>query len=107
MEPDIRVPLGEVANFYKTLHGNKLFAEQVAGAYGLMKETVRRRGTIFVFGNGGSAAQAQHFAAELVGKFECDRPPVDAIALTTDSSILTSLSNDVGFERVFSRQIEA
>lgn len=107
MESDIRISLGEVANFYKTLQGNQLFAEQVDRAYELMMETVRWDGTIFIFGNGGSAAESQHFAAELVGKFELDRSPVDAIALTTDTSILTSLGNDIGFERIFSRQIES
>ncbi|OGN00817.1 MAG: hypothetical protein A3B91_01015 [Candidatus Yanofskybacteria bacterium RIFCSPHIGHO2_02_FULL_41_29] len=62
---------------------------------------------ILIFGNGGSAAEAQHFAAELVCKFEKKRRALPAIALTTDSSILTAQSNDFGFDSVFSRQIEA
>ena len=62
---------------------------------------------ILIAGNGGSAADAQHFAAELVGRFLRERRALPAIALTTDSSILTAVANDYGFERVFSRQVEA
>jgi D-sedoheptulose 7-phosphate isomerase len=58
-------------------------------------------------GNGGSAADCQHLAAELVGRFERDRPGLASIALTTDTSILTSVGNDLGFERIFARQVEA
>jgi phosphoheptose isomerase len=63
--------------------------------------------SILVFGNGGSAADAQHFATEMVVRYETDRPARSAIALTTDSSILTAASNDTGFDRVFARQVEA
>lgn len=62
---------------------------------------------ILVFGNGGSAAEAQHFAAELVNKFLKMRPAIRTVALTTDTSILTSIGNDTSFDNVFSRQIEA
>jgi len=64
-------------------------------------------GRVFWVGNGGSAADCQHLAAELVGRFERERPGLASIALTTDSSVLTSVSNDYGFESVFSRQVEA
>jgi D-sedoheptulose 7-phosphate isomerase len=64
-------------------------------------------GKILVAGNGGSAAEAQHFAAELVGRFLHDRPALPAIALTCDTSTLTAIGNDYGFERVFERQVEA
>jgi len=63
--------------------------------------------SILAFGNGGSAADAQHFVAELVVKYERDRPGRSAIALTTDTSILTAAGNDSGFEQVFARQVEA
>lgn len=63
-------------------------------------------GKLLVFGNGGSAADAQHFAAELVGRFEADRAPFAALALTTDASVMTSVANDERFDRVFARQIE-
>ena len=62
---------------------------------------------LFLFGNGGSAADAQHIAAEFVNRFIIDRPPLPAIALTTDTSILTSISNDVAFNEVFSKQLKA
>ncbi len=63
-------------------------------------------GKVIWMGNGGSAADAQHLAAELVGRFTRERPALPAIALTTDTSILTAIANDYGFERVFARQIE-
>jgi D-sedoheptulose 7-phosphate isomerase len=62
---------------------------------------------VLVFGNGGSAADAQHFAAELVGRFQRDRVALPALALSTDTSVLTAVANDVGYERVFARQVEA
>jgi D-sedoheptulose 7-phosphate isomerase len=62
---------------------------------------------MLVFGNGGSAADAQHFAAELVGRFETERQPLAAIALTTDTSILTAVGNDYGYDHVFVRQVGA
>ncbi len=62
---------------------------------------------MLVFGNGGSAADAQHFAAELVGRYEQERKAWPAIALTTDTSALTAIGNDYGFDRVFARQLEA
>lgn len=64
-------------------------------------------GTLYFAGNGGSAADAQHIATEYVGRFQKNRKPYKALALTTDSSLLTALSNDLGFETVFARQVEA
>jgi D-sedoheptulose 7-phosphate isomerase len=68
---------------------------------------LRGGGKILVFGNGGSAAEAQHFAAELVNRFQKTRAPLRAMALSTDTSVLTSIGNDSGFDRTFSRQVEA
>lgn len=68
---------------------------------------IRNGGKILLAGNGGSAADAQHIAAELVSRFEFDRPGMSAIALTTDTSILTAIGNDYGYETLFSRQIQA
>jgi D-sedoheptulose 7-phosphate isomerase len=70
-------------------------------------ECIERGGRVFWMGNGGSAADCQHLAAELVGRFERERSGLASIALTTDSSILTSVANDYGFESVFARQVEA
>ncbi len=79
----------------------------IAQACILICKAIREEKKILIFGNGGSAAEAQHFAAELVCKFEKDRPAIATIALTTDGSILTAQSNDYGFESVFARQIDA
>ncbi len=73
----------------------------------LICEAYRRHKKVLFFGNGGSAAQAQHFAAELIGRFQMERKALKAIALTTDTSVLTALGNDYGFEKIFSRQLEA
>jgi D-sedoheptulose 7-phosphate isomerase len=68
---------------------------------------LRAGGQILAFGNGGSAAEAQHFAAELVNKFSAPRPALPAVSLTTDTSVLTSIANDASFRTIFSRQVEA
>jgi len=70
-------------------------------------DCVSSGGTIFFCGNGGSAADSQHFAAELVGRFRKERRPLRAIALTADSATITAIANDYSFEEVFSRQLEA
>lgn len=71
------------------------------------ENAIRQDGKILFFGNGGSAADAQHLATELTVRFSKDRPAIAAIALTTDTSALTAIGNDFGFDRLFSRQIEA
>ncbi len=76
-------------------------------AGGRISESLKAGGTILIFGNGGSAADAQHFAGELVGRFLRERRGLPAVALTTDPSILTAVANDMGFEAVFRRQLEA
>lgn len=72
-----------------------------------MKAAIAAGGKVLVAGNGGSAADAQHFAAELVGRFQLNRKALGCIALTTDTSNLTAIGNDFGFDEVFSRQVEA
>jgi D-sedoheptulose 7-phosphate isomerase len=79
----------------------------IAAAGEAMANALAAGKKILVFGNGGSAADAQHFVAELVVQYERNRPPRPAVALTTDTSILTAVGNDTGFERLFARQIEA
>ena len=73
----------------------------------LISHTFEAGNKVFFFGNGGSAADAQHFAAEFVNRYIMDRPPLPAIALTTDTSVLTSISNDIAFNEIFSRQLKA
>ena len=70
-------------------------------------ESLRQGGKVLVFGNGGSATDAQHFAAELVGRFARERRGLAAIALTADSAVVTAVANDYAYEQVFSRQVEA
>lgn len=78
---------------------------EVAGT--ALAGVLRSGGKLLICGNGGSAADAQHFAAELVGRFESERPGLPSVALTTDTSALTAITNDYSFERVFARQVEA
>ena len=73
----------------------------------LMIDCLKKDGKVIVFGNGGSASDSQHIAAELVGRFKKDRSALAGIALTTNTSIITSLANDYGYDVVFSRQVEA
>lgn len=81
--------------------------DQLVTAAGLVADALRSGGKVVLFGNGGSAADAQHLAAELVGRYEIDRLALPAIALTTDTSVLTALANDLGVETIFARQVEA
>jgi D-sedoheptulose 7-phosphate isomerase len=79
----------------------------IAAAVKLMADSLTAGGKIMACGNGGSAADAQHFAAELLNRFEMERPPLAAIALTTDTSTLTSIANDYRYEDIFAKQIRA
>jgi D-sedoheptulose 7-phosphate isomerase len=82
-------------------------ATPIARGIELMAASLQAGGKVLACGNGGSAADAQHFAAELVNRFERERPPLASIALTTDSSTLTSIANDYGYEQVFEKQLRA
>jgi len=83
----------------------KVLPESVAQAVVAMVDCLRSGGKVMACGNGGSAADAQHFAAELIGRFERERQELAAIALTTDTSILTAVGNDYSYEEVFSKQV--
>lgn len=89
------------------LNAVEMLAAPIAAAIETLTASLINGGKILACGNGGSAADAQHFAAELVGRFEAERQELAAIALTTDSSILTAVGNDYGFSQVFSRQVRA
>ncbi len=82
-------------------------ASAFAGLVGACVKSIRGGGKLMFFGNGGSAADAQHLATELTVRYKTDRAAIAAIALTTDGSALTAAGNDLGFERIFARQIEA
>jgi D-sedoheptulose 7-phosphate isomerase len=85
----------------------KVLSAPIARGIGLMAASLEAGGKILACGNGGSAADAQHFAAELVNRFERERPPLAGLALTTDSSTLTSIGNDYSYELVFEKQLRA
>ena len=84
-----------------------MLAEPILAAGRMMAGALATGGRVLACGNGGSAADAQHFAAELLNRFECERPPLAAIALTTDSSTLTSIATDYDYRQVFSKQVQA
>jgi D-sedoheptulose 7-phosphate isomerase len=103
------------SRFVDALHDLAALAERVAEelgpqldvALGLVEDTVRAGGPLFFCGNGGSAADAQHMATEYVVRYMRNRRAYPAVALTTDTSLLTAAGNDLGFEHVFARQVEA
>ncbi|MCX6772863.1 MAG: D-sedoheptulose 7-phosphate isomerase [Candidatus Micrarchaeota archaeon] len=82
-------------------------ASQAAAAAQKITDCLKKGGKILICGNGGSAADSQHFAAELSGRYKKDRRALAAVSLTTDTSALTAIGNDYGFERIFARQVEA
>ena len=103
----------ELINFVFNEHINvaqetlKIISKKLEKSSDIISKSLTSGGTIFWCGNGGSAADSQHIAAEFVGRFKKDRKPLRSIALTTDTSILTCISNDYSFEEIFSRQLNA
>lgn len=89
------------------LQSKKTLAKPIAEAAQAMVNCLMHDGKILACGNGGSAADAQHFAAELINRFEVERPGLPAVALTTDSSVLTSIANDYDYKQIFSKQVRA
>jgi len=104
MEKEIIHTIEESIEIKKAM---KLIAPHIARAVDLIMKSLIQGGKIVVFGNGGSAADSQHFAAELVGRFEHEREPIPCIALTTNTSNLTAIANDYEFSSVFTKQVEA
>ena len=103
----IETIIQENINVKKDFLNSKSEIEILKGIILLVNDTLQKGNKILFAGNGGSAADAQHIAAELVGKFEKIRRPLPAIALTTDTSIMTAVGNDFDFTQIFERQIEA
>jgi len=89
------------------LQSKKVLAKPIAEASQAMVNCLMNDGKILICGNGGSAADSQHFAAELINRFEVERPGLAAIALTTDTSVLTSIANDYDYNQIFSKQVRA
>lgn len=94
-----------VAKLSAALEGADL--EKVRSWGQMLANRLRRGGRVLAVGNGGSAAQAQHLVAELVGRFESERNPLAALALTTDSAVVTAIGNDYGFDELYARQVRA
>lgn len=99
--------LSDAAGLFAAMAGDAALCGAVARAAAMVTASLRAGGKLMLCGNGGSAADAQHWATELVGRFRHDRPGLAAIALTADGAALTALGNDYGYERVFARQVEA
>lgn len=103
----ISASLSESAALFEKLAADTAMADTIADVARRCIGALNSGNKILFAGNGGSAADCQHLAAELVGRFGYDRPGLPAIALTTDTSILTAVGNDYGFEQIFSRQVQA
>jgi len=103
----IRGQLQETADNLRAMSEDRALQATLAKVVQVCVEALRRGNKILFAGNGGSAADAQHLAGELVSRFNYDRPGLPAFALSTDTSVLTAIGNDYGYERVFARQIEA
>ncbi len=104
MQAEIHSILEQTAALHRALAGQ---AEAIERVVRLIADAMAAGGALYVMGNGGSAADAQHLAGELVGRFEMERRPLPCVALTTDTSVLTAVANDYGVEDVFLRQVRA
>jgi len=103
----VAAALEETAALLRAMAADAALCAATEAAAARVSEALRAGGKVLLCGNGGSAADAQHWAGELVSRFHYDRPGLAAIALTTDTSILTAIGNDYGYERLFARQVEA
>ena len=106
MENYIQHSLSETLSLLKEISESKKFITSIKEASSLIIDCIKTNHCIYIAGNGGSAAHSQHFAAELVSRFNFDRNPLPSIALTTDTSILTAIANDYGYEKLFERQLK-
>jgi len=107
MTPEQRVQAHFRASIEVKTRAAETLAPTIAAAAGVLAQCLRAGGKVLCCGNGGSAADSQHFASELVNRFEMERPGLAAVALTTDTSTLTSIANDYAYAEVFARQVRA
>ena len=107
MEKNAKDILNESIRVKKKIVDDPSLLSQISQISSLIVEAYRKKKKVLLFGNGGSAADAQHIAGELVNKLHLERDALEAIALTTDSSVLTSIANDYDYSRIFARQVEA
>lgn len=103
----IAAQIGEAQRVMAAMLADDKLLSELAAAANACTECVRRGNKVLLAGNGGSAADAQHIAGEFVSRFMFDRPGLSAIALTTDTSIITAIGNDYGYEKLFARQVQA
>ncbi len=106
IDPRVRLAFHEAGELFRLLQDWPEGQRQIGAASAAIIKTLRAGGQVFFFGNGGSASESQHLAAELVGRFKEDRRPLAAIALTDNIASLTAIGNDYSYAQVFSRQIE-
>lgn len=99
--------LNQTKKILEDVEKNISLIDGVSSGVDTCVKALQAGGSVFIAGNGGSAADAQHFAGELVNRFLFDRPPLRAIALTTDTSVITAIGNDYGYDEIFERQIRA
>ncbi len=102
---NIKKTLNEIANNFSKLANQS--SRQIDVVYNIIINSLENEGKLMFCGNGGSAADSQHLSAELVGRYMKNRKPLPSIALTTDTSVITAISNDFSFDEIFSRQIES
>jgi len=109
MNPDIKKQITDAIEIHKkmTAYFEKDGIEKIAGIADEITTALKQDGTVYLCGNGGSAADAQHIAGEFVGRFARERKPLAAVAFSTDTSVLTCVANDYSYEQVFARQAEA
>lgn len=109
MQADTKKQITDAIETHKKMVGQLEVtgAQKLIDAAEMIIQSIKQGGTVYVCGNGGSAADAQHIAGELVGRFRRERSALPAMALSTDTSVITAVANDYGYNRIFSRQVEA
>ena len=107
MQDEIRISLMATRQVMEDMLADSVLQQQLVKAVDCCVSALNSGGKLMFVGNGGSAAEAQHFSAEMVGRFLQERKPLPSIALTTDTSAVTAIGNDYGYEHVFSRQVQA
>ncbi|WP_109478933.1 D-sedoheptulose 7-phosphate isomerase [Paraburkholderia sp. C35] len=107
MKDTIRKEISKAIDLFTAIHADDALLDKVAGFAQTIVDALNAGNKVLIAGNGGSAADAQHIAGEFVSRFNYDRPGLPAFALTTDTSVMTAIGNDYGYEKLFSRQVQA
>ena len=107
MKEVIRNEVAKAIELFSAIHADEALLDKVAGFAQTIVSALNAGNKVLIAGNGGSAADAQHIAGEFVSRFNFDRPGLPAFALTTDTSVITAIGNDYGYEKLFSRQVQA